>query len=345
MEFFIGGEQTLEFEFIRKLSNRPFWRKLDNASNCALRLFNNASYICTLIHWADYPPLHLKEYFDIAQDGHEEPIWKDYICPATLALVVNWLNSKECYEVWSDERGGEEIQVLCKETCEAIKKMYLCVEGRQEDFQALINIDSSRPSGFIKKGEAFNYREPLEIIEAPDVSFDDIVYSFDYIIDKLKEISETEDNNYEKSLKGFIVDLKLRLNKVPSGFNDQGSLERVYDIIDRYLGVPNVGNKASEGNLSIPSNVISAFNGQTGQPCFTSKQMGILLTAVGRLTEKDNPPGKTTLGDVVQRIAGYKSKTANANMKGQISEEEKKTVYDVLKEKFPNLADEVMKVF
>lgn len=87
-----------------------------------------------------------------------------------------------------------------------------------------------------------------------------------------------------------------------------------------------------------------AFNPQTGQPCFTSKQMGIFLTAVGRITEKDNPPGKTTLGEVLCNIAGYMPSSAKTNMKGIISKADIEAVANAIENKFPNLAREVRKV-
>ncbi len=87
-----------------------------------------------------------------------------------------------------------------------------------------------------------------------------------------------------------------------------------------------------------------AFNAQTGLPCFTSRQMGIFLTAVGKITEKDNPPGKTTLGDIVNKIAGYKPSAAKTNMKGAISETDTEAVAHAIESKFPNLAAEVRKV-
>ena len=87
-----------------------------------------------------------------------------------------------------------------------------------------------------------------------------------------------------------------------------------------------------------------AFNAQTGMPCFTSRQMGILLTAVGRITEKVNPPGKTTLGEIVEKIAGYKSTTASTNMRGAMPNADIQTVITAIEEKFPILAAEVRKV-
>ena len=72
--------------------------------------------------------------------------------------------------------------------------------------------------------------------------------------------------------------------------------------------------------------------------------MGILMTAVGMLTEKDNPPRKTNIGDVVEKIAGYSCVTVNQNMKGKIPDKDTEAVLSAIKEKFPNLAEEVRRV-
>jgi hypothetical protein len=95
---------------------------------------------------------------------------------------------------------------------------------------------------------------------------------------------------------------------------------------------------------SITKEPEKAFNAQTGNPCFTNRQMGILLTAVGRITEKDNPPGKTTLGEIVEKISGYKATTASSNMRGAMPEADINAVVAAIKSKFPNLAAEVSKV-
>lgn len=85
-----------------------------------------------------------------------------------------------------------------------------------------------------------------------------------------------------------------------------------------------------------------AFNQQTNKKCLTSTQMGILMQAVGEITEQ-RPPGKTTLGGIVENIAGYSATTVNQNMKGIHREFDKKAVADAIKSKFPSLAEKVMK--
>lgn len=82
---------------------------------------------------------------------------------------------------------------------------------------------------------------------------------------------------------------------------------------------------------------------KNGHECFTSQQMGILMTAVGILTEGNKSPGKTTVGDVVERISGHKTTTVKQNMK-TVNPKNIQLVFSVLKDKYPNLAAQVKKV-
>lgn len=86
-----------------------------------------------------------------------------------------------------------------------------------------------------------------------------------------------------------------------------------------------------------------AFNSQTGKPCLTSTQMGILLQAVSELTETP-PPGKTTLGDVVENIAGYSATTVNQNMKGAHRPKDISAIVKALGHNLPNLTEKVKKL-
>lgn len=87
-----------------------------------------------------------------------------------------------------------------------------------------------------------------------------------------------------------------------------------------------------------------AFNAQTNKPCFTSKQMCIFLRAIAKLTEQSNPPAKTTLGVIVERIAGYAETTATSNLKQQPTDKDKDAVASALESKFPHLAAIVRKL-
>lgn len=323
--FFLGEGDTLEREFINKLWKRPFMKGMDDVSVSILRLFNNACYICALVYEEDYPLLELKEYEKIAIDGHDDPNWTNHIEPATMALVVNWLRSEDFQKALKGKGQVQNIEELCKEICLSIENSNDLHCEVIEEFQSLIECEQHLPSGFITK-TGFQRKSLSEAVEDRSVEFSEILSSTEYIFDIMKNpnefITAFGPNSY------FAKEIH-KLN-----FNDATKLREFREFLNK---------KFDETKEEIPVKV-EAFNAQTGLPCFTNSQMGILMSAVGRITEKDNPPGKTTIGDVVQRIAGYKSKTNSQSMKGAISEADKKTVADVLKQQFPKLADEVMKL-
>lgn len=324
--FFIGEGNTLERDFINKLRKRPFMQELDDASVNILRLFNNACYICTLVFEGDYPLLDLKEYEKIAIDGHDDPIWIDHIFPVTMALVENWLNSEESKQLCKDNSQKKNIEEFCKGICVSIEERNTLPNEGIEDFRALTSCEHCLPSGFLIE-RCFQRRPVAEVLVDSTIGkyevFDNTEYLFDIIKNNTNELTAALESDY---IKEMVSKLSINENEV---------ISRLTEWLE------SKSNNAKEK----PTVIEQAFNGQTGLPCFTNRQMGILMAAIGRITEKDNPPGKTTLGDIVQRIAGYKSRTSSQNMRGTISEDDKKIVADVLRNQFPNLADEVMKIF
>lgn len=326
IRLFLGKDKTLERNFNDKLWECPFWGELKDKGQNTLRLFNNACYICTCAFYDDYPPNNLDEYIEIAIDGHDDSIWTDHIVPATMALVVNWLSSEECIKISEERERREDIEELCRRIRVSIEESnVLPLEGKK-DFQALIIQDHQLPSGFIND-ESFRRNTFSEAMDYPSVKAYDIIKSMGYLIDVIK-------NNPNELIAAIGPDSHFfsEVQKVSINSDD---LQRKFweSLIKKYnddTGQPQVKE--------------TAFNGQTDLPCFTSRQMTILMTAVGRITEKENPPGKTTLGDIVQKIAGYSPTTASQNIRGTIPDVDKKIVADVLKSKFPKLASEVLKV-
>ena len=133
------------------------------------------------------------------------------------------------------------------------------------------------------------------------------------------------------------------------GIDRRGELARDIQYGLRYLNdiMDEESCFASEDILKNKIKVVvddKAFNAKTGLPCFTNKQMGIFLRAIAELTEAPNPPAKTTLGEVVEKIAGYKATTVNQNMKGATSESDKEIVAKAIESKLPNLAAKVKKL-
>lgn len=325
IHFFLGEGKTLERDFIKKLWERPFWGELKNEAEDTLRLFNNACYICTRVFYDDFPPSDLKEYEKIAIDGHGDSVWKTHIVPVTMALVVNWLSSKECQELTENRGLREDVEELCR-------RIYVSIENNsdlslesKEDFQALIIEEHQLPSGFINNG-SFQRNLLTEALESPSFSSDDLVNSQEFLLDVLK--------NPDELIAAFGKNSPFLSKIQTNAVNTEKSKRELWESLNKIFGDNNEQSFARE----------KVFNTQTESPCFTSRQMTILLTAVGRITEKKNPPGKTTLGEVVEKIAGYKATTAGSNMKGKIPKKDTEAVALAIESKFPNLAAEVRKL-
>ena len=88
---------------------------------------------------------------------------------------------------------------------------------------------------------------------------------------------------------------------------------------------------------------VPAFNAQTQMPCLTNTQMGILMRGVALMIEKP-VPGKTTIGEVVENISGYKATTVNQNMKGAHRNADKEAVAKAIESKYPKLAAKIRKL-
>lgn len=326
ISFFLGEGETLEHDFLDNLRKRPFMQNMVDASINILRIFNNAYYICTLVYEGDYPLFDINDYEKIAIDGHDDPIWLNHLYPTTIALVESWLSSKEARKIFEQKGKLKVVEDLCNEIHTRIEQCYTEHKDELKGYQTLISNERNLPSGFINE-RSFQRRPFAEVIEDPTIKRNEIFDNLEYLVNVLKH------NPHELTSALQSEFIKKQVSNI--SFNETIFKSNLTEWLDEKM------NHAKDETTVIEQ----AFNAQTGLPCFTSRQMGILLTAVGRLTETDNQPGKTTLGDIVQRITGYKSITNSQNMRGTISEADKRIVADVLRKQFPNLADEVMKVF
>lgn len=145
----------------------------------------------------------------------------------------------------------------------------------------------------------------------------------------------------------YFLDGTLDVDEYEGRLADQvEDVLRENDTLLRRLGEKEEEIKKLKSELisNFPKEPEKAFNTRTGKPCFTNKQMGIFLRAIAQITEKPNPPAKTKLGEVVERIAGYNATTVNQNMKGDTSTNDKKVVAEAIVSCLPNLAAQVWKV-
>ena len=151
--------------------------------------------------------------------------------------------------------------------------------------------------------------------------------------DSQKEIrsQETSSNSHSapEPLLREIVDLKAQVEQLK---REKTTLEKRNNELE--------ATNASLEILQEQKEPEKAYNVQTGKKCFTSTQMGILMQAVGIKTEEP-APGKTTLGEVVEKISGYNATTFTQNMKGAHREADKEVVAKAIESKFPNLAAKI----
>lgn len=341
---FLGEESydSMERHFFNRLIKRPFIEDTDKAPEYVLRIFNDATYLCTLIYFELQPALYLKKYINKLKDelivdiGSNEML---HMLPATMALVYNWLSTDWYREL---KKCGDGCVNAIDAFLESVYNEFLDWDVKfapeyKEDFNALLLTKDAYKTYWGKIDKAsISYRQPDEAIEDNDVSIWNVVEGVDYICDMCCGDKEYDSYLLSKTLNRLKRDSKL--------MEDKEFFKQAKSKIENrlfHLGYwPEADSKDSNETLKQEK----AFNGQTGLPCFTSRQMTIFMTAVGIITEKNNAPGKTTLGEVVEKITGYKATTAGSNMKGKIPKKDTEVVASAIESKFPNLAAEVRKL-
>lgn len=266
--------------------------------------------------------LQSKEYY-IYKDGDKEH--KRYI--VNIAPVCNYMVNE-----WPSPK-AMKINKLLKSA------LHECLDSCKETFGEYLNVPFEE--GYIYDKLYSISPQDTRIIE--NVMIDTIHEMAQALrLTEYAELDEDEDNKKEdyaffdpdtEPLLQEIAELKAEINK----------LVREKKELENKKGVLRAENKKHFAEIqSSNKSYEQAFNGK-GLPCFTSAQMGILLFAVGQLTE-DKPPGKTTLGDIVEKIGGYKATTAKQNLKGEFKEKDKEFVANAIEKHFPKLAAKVRKL-
>lgn len=205
-----------------------------------------------------------------------------------------------------------------------------------KDVLSNIYIDWVEATGLIDFKEIDAY---LELCKTPQ--------EYNLIIDNI--ISRLRHTQYEYNI-DFLRDKKYPADAVsfpeediefpPEPFSDdendnekQNLISKVKELEEELANLKNEQEKEP----------VPAFNAQTGESCLTSTQIGILMEGVSLLTEEP-VPGKTTLGEVVESISGYKATTVNQNMKGSHRDADKEAVAKAIESRLPKLAAKIRKL-
>lgn len=369
---------SLEYQYFKKLKQFPFLRYSDKAHDYVLEILNNACYISTLILLEEQPSLYFRKYLNIPASSYENSNADDFIISSSLALVYNWLNA-DWYR--KEYQGRHDDVDPLDEIIDAIYAHFDTVTPYRDTKwirEIFLTLDLGKELisyNLIEKGD-ISCRAIDEAIDDVFVTADEIGEGINYICSLAKQGGNTEyecfiltkslsklERGVENAREGHstflmelaIDDVKDRLQQlgclpveepgkpvalkpVEKIENDTGEkdqeIERLRKECEEWK------RKCEEASEKEPE---EAFNGRTGAHCFTSTQMGLLLLAVAQKTE--NPaPAKTTIGEVVESISGYKATTVNQNMKGTFREADKEAVAKAIESRYPKLAAKVRKL-
>lgn len=365
-------KDSLEYQFFKKLKQMPFVRNSVDAPNYVQEILNNACYICGMIYREEQASLYFARYKNKATTECEGLFTGQFIQLSTMALVYNWLNTEWFRNMKNDLDSGAEIVDEIKQEIYQYydDKSLLSDKWIRDSFLDLV-LDADMYHPYMDLQDV-SCRPLEEAIKDPNVPIEDVVEGIDYICNEYKGLEETEPTillmtldrlEHEadecENLSSFQKDHAL--NTVKSRLRELGYLPKkatkgtTTPIVDKSVHNYHISN-TNEAEIeqlrkerdewkkkyeeALEQEPKKAFNVQTENPCFTNKQMGLLMYAVGCLTEKPSP-GKTTIGKVVERISGYSAKTAGQNNKGSFSEKDKKIVAEAIESKFPKLAAKV----
>ena len=374
------SKDSLEYQYLKGLKKLPFYKHSIDAPEFTKKILNNACYICSLIYYEEQPAMYSARYVDKSADRRDGEFPRKFISTSTMALVYNWLGSdwfrsKKCLIDGGDESDVlDEIDIIRENIYEQFSNVnsFTNEEWIANIFLTLV-LETNNYSPNIIEDDII-CRSLDEVLEDPDIPLNDVAMGIDYIIDwaKDKEDEEYEHSILSKIMTGFKKELEERekgyistiiegaCDKVESRLREMGRMPEEGTVIENQL-VEELKNEINKEKQIIdllqneceewkkkyeealeqePEN---AYNAQTGNPCFTSKQMGILMHAIALISE-DPTPGKTTIGEVVERISGYKAATVNQNMKGSFRESDIEAVAKAIESKFPSLAAKVKKL-
>lgn len=302
---------------------------------------------------------------------------------ATMALVYNWLNTDWFEEEKDSLDGNVEEICEIKENiikCFDEGDLFDINLYTRIIFRSLVMKKGLYSPNLLKPNYIF-WRDIDEVIEDHNVPIEDIVKGIDYICSYFCNFDEDEghDRNMLSKALNRIENEAVESENL-SHFQKEHALETVKSKLQELGHLPEENSKdattpivdKSVHNYYISNNndaeleqlrkerdewkrkyeeaieeglnkeAEEAFNSRNGKPCFTSKQMGLLMYAVGCLTETPSP-GKTTIGEVVERISGYSETTLNQNNR-TFSQKDKEAVAAAIESKFPKLAAKVKTV-
>lgn len=181
-DFEVNNKNSINYYLFLKLKEMPIMY-MERALDTALRCFNNAYYICTLIQLEDFPEIRVADYENILLK--DKSIYVDDICSAAMAMVCILLPAY-------DKRWRQEDNDLIN----AINYRFTHYRWIHSEYCKRFEnmMGSISPSTFILNKGEFVPRDIIEVIETFGVK--DIQVYAEYICERLALLEDSRKRTY-----------------------------------------------------------------------------------------------------------------------------------------------------
>lgn len=304
---FFEDPTSFESAFCDSLLKRPFMKNLEDQAETVLAIFNNAYYICTLIHMEEHPRLYINKYRKIASNHCEEPLWVNHIMPSTMALVYKLLFYYQHYFTTIDEN-------IYLDICDLFGSNS---KGDVSDFNELnaFFYYKDKCEFNVSTINKFTNRDIYEVIANKSISPIDIAKGIDYIISEAWQLWDNELHAESMS------ELLTRLQGCPKNDEMEYAINEIKDFLKRQ-------------SFDFPE----TDQQEQREKTLLSRQAVLFVHALAEWGNFSYTNMKEDLGPIVYQLFGVGLQSAK-NKFGVYSTEDRNTVADIFNEVAPAFAD------
>lgn len=307
---FFEDPTSFESAFCDSLLKRPFMKNLENQAETVLDIFNNAYYICTLIHMEEHPRLYINKYRKIASNHYEDPIWVNHIMPSTMALVYSLLFYYQKHFTTIDDNIFIDICNLFRR--KANEEVY-----DDSDFNDLL-IKTDICDFSVSNLDKFTNRDIYKVIANKYISPEDIAKGIDYIITETWQLWDNE--LHAESM----FELLTRLQDCPKS-----------DDIEMEYAINEIKDFLKQKSFDFPETVQQEQREKT----LLSKQMVLFVHALANWGNFSYTNMKEDLGPIVHQLFGVGLQSAKNKFSEGYSTEDRNTVAAIFSAIAPDFAD------
>ena len=307
---FFEDPTSFESAFCDSLLKRPFMKNLEDQAETVLDIFNNAHYICTLIHMEEHPRLYINRYRKIASNHCEDPLWVNHIMPSTMALVYKLLFYYQNYFTTIDEN-------IYLDICDLFGSNS---NGDASDFNEL-NVEfyyKDTCEFNVSNYNMFYARDIYDVIANKYISTKDIANGIDYIISEAWQLWDNE--LHAESM----FDLLTRLQDCPRSDDDEMeyAINEIKDFLKRQF-------------IDIPE----ADQPEQREKTLLSRQTVLFVHALAEWGQFSYTNMKEDLGPIVYQLFGVGLQSAKNKFSEGYSPEDRNTVADIFSTVAPDFAE------